>query len=362
MSTNTFLEFNRDLFLCNTIHDPQNLSDIVPVKMRDADGSLFKRTTVTDPHDRVFILPRNLLIDVPSNDPAYVHKYKDGVFKDNDVIYDFTIKVSDVPNDNRISDMNKWMDPMNEITYIDFAKNQNKYISPDYPLDIWIGSGDIDLSYNYFPAPPIETKGGKSNKKTVNKFGFSFNKDPIIANYITNLTKLIEKLQKDIEFKINTLNDKSKLPEHIIAAQKNIQTLRSTLEPYLKRSIFQFSHSSSTTGSEGTEGTTIHQDRARYVYTVKGGSLVKYDPGFVGKCKDYNLKTICPREDDQIRENCEICKNFQYRDWYDHNNPTQINLNARYDDATSEYQHMWLQTWNLGIGIMVLAYGIYYQL
>jgi hypothetical protein len=99
-----------------------------------------------------------------------------------------------------------------------------------------------------------------------------------------------------------------------------------------------------------------------YTFSVEGGSLVKVDRGFVGSCSDYNLKTICPTDDAQKQENCEICKNFQYRDWYDQNNPNQINLNARMNDATSEYLHMWLQTWNLGIGIIALSYGIYYQL
>ena len=348
----TFMEFNRDLFLCNAIHDPQNLADVVPLIK---DGSLYKRTTVTDPYDRVFILPHNLLIDVD--------KYKtDKVFYDGDIIYDFTIKISNVPNDNRISNMNKWIDPTNEIDYIYFAKNQNKYISPDNPVDIWIGSGDIDLSYNYFPAPDIEIKGTKSKKRTVNTRGFSINTDPIVAKYITNLTNLIENLQKDIQFKISILNNKSNLPQHIIAAQNNIRMLQYILAPYLKGDVFKLNYNSYSTGTDGTPGTTTNESTARYVYTVKGGSLVKYDPGFVGKCRDYNLKTICPRDDAQKRQNCEICKNFQYRDWYDKNNPTHINLNARYDDATSEYQHMWLQTWNLGIGIVVLTYGIYYQL
>jgi hypothetical protein len=97
-------------------------------------------------------------------------------------------------------------------------------------------------------------------------------------------------------------------------------------------------------------------------YTVIGGDLDILDSGSIGTCNDYPLNSVCPINDPKKKETCEICKNFKYRDWYDANNPTEISRNARYDDATSEYVHTWLQTWNLGIGIMVLAYGIYYQL
>lgn len=54
---------------------------------------------------------------------------------------------------------------------------------------------------------------------------------------------------------------------------------------------------------------------------------------------------------------CEICKNFQYRDWYDLN---QGSLRA-FSDVREEYMRAWLQSWNLGIGILFVLYGIYYQ-
>lgn len=97
-------------------------------------------------------------------------------------------------------------------------------------------------------------------------------------------------------------------------------------------------------------------------YTINGGDLDKLDSGSIGTCDTYPLNSVCPTDDLKKKEACEICKNFKYRDWYDANNPNEINNNAKYEDATSEYVHTWLQTWNLGIGIMVLAYGIYYQL
>jgi hypothetical protein len=54
---------------------------------------------------------------------------------------------------------------------------------------------------------------------------------------------------------------------------------------------------------------------------------------------------------------CEICKNFKYRDWYDSNDPATKNFN----DDREEYLRAWLQSWNLGIGILLLLGGIYYQ-
>jgi hypothetical protein len=179
-----------------------------------------------------------------------------------------------------------------------------------------------------------------------------------------NKTNNLRIVENEINFLTNFLKDKRNVPEKNKELTKTINNLKAQLASYSGQSVLKFNKSQSTSGSAGTPGETIiiKPAMARYVYTVKGGHLVKYDPGFVGECKGYDLKTICPRDDKQKRQNCEICKNFQYRDWYDQNNPTQINLNARYNDATSEYQHMWLQTWNLGIGIVVLAYGIYYQL
>lgn len=360
MSTNTFLEFNRDLFLCNTIHDPQNLSDVVPVKM--SDGSLFKRTTITDPRDNVYLLPPNLL-DHPD--------YKNGYFPDNLQIYDITINVNDLGSNPIINSMKKWayssnntnllQTLVNKRTYQEFANEIDKDILPG-TYDIWIGSGYIDISYNLIPKPSSNSAGTADSRRTTVTNSFSFNTDPIIAQNMMNQTNTIQKLENDIQFLINFLRDKTNLPQKINEAQDTLNNLRSQLASYSNQDIISLNQQTTTSGSEGTSGEVIDNDKARIVYTVKGGHLVRYDPGFVGECKDYNLKTICPTDDAQKQENCEICKNFQYRDWYDQNNPTQINLNARYDDSTSEYQHMWLQTWNLGIGIIALAYGIYYQL
>ena len=62
------------------------------------------------------------------------------------------------------------------------------------------------------------------------------------------------------------------------------------------------------------------------------------------------------------KENCEICKNFQYRDWFDDNEMNIHGTYAKNKDTSQEYIRSWLQTWNLGIGIILLTTGIYYQL
>lgn len=77
-------------------------------------------------------------------------------------------------------------------------------------------------------------------------------------------------------------------------------------------------------------------------------------------CKDIQMDTICDSvTQDNFKDvkNCEICKNFKYRDWYDSNDPA-----AKYfSDGREEYLRAWLQSWNLGIGILLLLGGIYYQ-
>jgi hypothetical protein len=75
------------------------------------------------------------------------------------------------------------------------------------------------------------------------------------------------------------------------------------------------------------------------------------------ECSDVTINTTCNTKD----LNCEICKNFKYRDWYDTNNSKNIYLLANHDDSKHEYFRTWIQTCNLGIGIIFLCIGIYYQ-
>jgi len=76
-------------------------------------------------------------------------------------------------------------------------------------------------------------------------------------------------------------------------------------------------------------------------------------------CKNTNIDTICNIKDNNFLsvKQCEICKNFKYRDFYDLN----IASIKAFSDAREEYLRTWLQSWNLGIGIIIVLYGIYYQ-
>ena len=74
-------------------------------------------------------------------------------------------------------------------------------------------------------------------------------------------------------------------------------------------------------------------------------------------CSNYSIYTKCLEQE----ENCEICKNFAYRDWYNQNNAKKIPILGNFNDSKAEYNRTWVQTCNLGIGIVLLSIGIYYQ-
>jgi len=375
----TFLEFNRDLFLCNSIHDPENLADIIPIKM--SDGSLFKRNVFTDPldnqkkyiitdqHDKVFILPKNYITDDDNQ------LYKTGYFPNNSVIYEFTMKERNMYNSSEELDkkkkmgvINKWKDDVTlRINYLYFANNQNDYISPENNIDIWIGSGYIDLSRNVIENPPTIIKGTAGTRGGSTTYSSSFSLDPSDKNIAKEMQKKLDAMQ-DLQNDLTTLRvslkDKSDVDKKINELQSDINDLKKKLASYKDKKSLKNSKSSNTFGTEGTPDIEINENDVRFVYSVKGGALVKYQPNKVGDCDKYKMTSVCPINPDnpQEQQNCEICKNFNYRDWYDENNQTNINRNARYEDSTTEYVYTWLQTWNLGIGISIMVYGIYYQL
>ena len=78
-------------------------------------------------------------------------------------------------------------------------------------------------------------------------------------------------------------------------------------------------------------------------------------------CANYPINAICTTDNNIERAKCEVCKNFAYRDWYDANNANNIRHFANHDDSKHEYSRTWIQTCNLGIGILLLSFGIYYQ-
>jgi hypothetical protein len=74
-------------------------------------------------------------------------------------------------------------------------------------------------------------------------------------------------------------------------------------------------------------------------------------------CNNTSTDTICKGNTFLDIKQCEICKNLKYRDWYDSN----VASTQSFSDAREEYLRAWLQSWNLGIGIIFILYGIYYQ-
>ena len=78
-------------------------------------------------------------------------------------------------------------------------------------------------------------------------------------------------------------------------------------------------------------------------------------------CANFPINATCTTDNNIERAKCEVCKNFAYRDWYDANNANNIRHFANHDDSKHEYSRTWIQTCNLGIGILLLSFGIYYQ-
>jgi len=74
-------------------------------------------------------------------------------------------------------------------------------------------------------------------------------------------------------------------------------------------------------------------------------------------CKNHPINKKCNSKD----ETCEICKNFAYKDWYIQNHSKSNSYVANHDDSKNEYFRTWIQSCNLGIGIIFLCFGIYYQ-
>ena len=334
MSANTFLEFNRDLFLCNTIHDPQDIDGTIPTITK---GNIYKKKRTIDPFDNIYILPKNHMDK---------EAYNNGIFHDTEII---STTYTDVHPEYYKGLY--WMG--SKIDYNKYITNLNTYLNGD--MDVWVGSGRVTLTITE-PKPIVisstSTEGTEGKSTTVTTAPSKNEMDKLLLAFSSLGLKGIEGI---INHEINLYNKGLSVNASFKDIQGKIVTLKKNVDG---------EYTTETTSTSGifAQSTQNSTNSTTYTYSVEGGSLVKLDRSFVGKCNDYNLKTICPRDDPQKKENCEICKNFQYRDWYDKNNPTQINLNARYDDATSEYHHMWLQTWNLGIGILALSYGIYYQL
>jgi hypothetical protein len=101
---------------------------------------------------------------------------------------------------------------------------------------------------------------------------------------------------------------------------------------------------------------TYYTATTQYIYQLSDNLYELIDIS----CANYPISTVCPTNS-QESANCEICKNFAYRDWYDSTNASSVKSFANHDDSKHEYFRTWVQTCNLGIGIFLLSIGIYYQ-
>ena len=285
----TFLEFNRDLFLCNSINRLNDQNDLVPTQYNN---NIFirgndKHRPFIDNNVNIYYLDKGFIDQTIMSQGSTM----DGNTRDH--INNGTL----ITTDQNIG--NIWIE--RKINYATYIQDLEKYSN----YDIYVGKGQIIR--NEIVSSDVTTQNTGNNYRPLSK---------------------VKEIPKNNGGKGSVWN-----------------RIRKRIFPKPKQ-------------SKKKESFTGNQIQ----YTVNGGDLDKLDSGSIGTCDTYPLNSVCPTDDPKKKEACEICKNFKYRDWYDANNPNEISNSAKYEDATSEYVHTWLQTWNLGIGIMVLTYGIYYQL
>ena len=346
----TLLEFNRDLFLCNSIHDPQNQTDIIPSYNS---GKIYKRSNITDPSDNIFILPPKYL-DTP--------KYKSGIYQNGDnIITTYNNTILDVS----YALGSGWKNAF--ITYDTYINNLERYLNGNN--DVWIGSGNITIEDIPPPtlAPTTTPMSTTQNNPVVSTTpspeptrSFKSIIDEKIVDVMPVYLNFMNRIS-DYETRIYAPEMEPGLDEDFNDIKRQLGLLKTSIRDYNKKNVppTPTNRSNSIT----TPTPTILQTHT-YNFKVTGGSLVRVNQGLVGDCSKYKLTSVCPinTDDNQEQQNCEICKNFKYREWYDNNQNIHINRNARYEDSTTEYVYTWLQTWNLGIGIGIMVYGIYYQL
>jgi len=359
----TLLEFNRDLFLCNNIHDPQNQSDIIPSYNN---GKIYKRSNITDPYDNIYVLGANYLDTT---------QYKSGIYKDGDII--ITAKKDTIAGMADYNTGYAWAEDPNvtptnpslfKVSYDNYIQKLDNYLNGKN--DVWVGSGKVVLEI--IPPPtPAPTTTSPTIITTSNSINITTTpaptqsaKEKMDEMIVGGLPPFLNIMNKVVDFEANQYNPNSvkDIDVEFEDVQNKILALKDTIHNYsLKKSPPE---TKVNNNSDTVPTTTPQSLTPTYIFRVKGGSLVRVNQGLVGDCDKYKLTSVCPinPDDPQEQENCEICKNFNYRDWYDNNQKTHINRNARYEDSTKEYVYTWLQTWNLGIGIGIIVYGIYYQL
>ena len=115
--------------------------------------------------------------------------------------------------------------------------------------------------------------------------------------------------------------------------------------------------------STPSNGAYLEFNRDQFLCNQLVGYAVKQNTDIPKKssdelCKDISTESVCNTKTDFLSiKQCEICKNLKFRDWYDSN----LSYTQSFSDAREEYLRSWFQSWNLGIGILFVLYGIYYQ-
>ena len=226
----------------------------------------------------------------------------------------------------------------------------------------------IDQKWNIYVRPlnPARDDGAKDViGSTIGPITGSSN---VIYYYKSGATGVVASENKYLnDAKFNMIKELSETKITYEHFYQNFQKYLKEYEVYVGPGEIKYIAVVSTT-TEYTDGSKVIVNTPEY-YSIVNGTLNWFDTNFKGQCKNYNLQTNCKKLDatdnndtQQNQETCEICKNFQYRDWFDENEMNIHGIYAKNKDTSQEYIRSWLQTWNLGIGIILLTTGIYYQL
>ena len=422
----TYMEFNRDLFLCNTLQ-PADASfssllfenttgnNVITYNNLKNATFYFIPKDPKDVTDQVFLTylgkpnkPFENLDDFISylqKSKYIISPYKNPPYEISGNVYDFL--------------------SLNKITYEIFLNDKHKY-----PIDKYIYAYTFGkLTKKVIEEPILPEKiikktyfeGFTGNKKGFGSIGDSFKKvgqgikdalekkkkaeqDAAAAAAVTEVNTNLKKMNKyveekdkdgkirivkdvtpetkaavatavaDLKNKINfniqkfpfTVLQDNKLKSVITVCSTPTNTIAKCIEaikPQLGNIIPMFQKFFTSSIFKKTEP-FIEGNEAYYKTTEKTIYQLsdKLYPVIDISCAKYPINAVCSdKTDKQDIRNCEICKNFAYRDWYDANNQNNIKSFVNHDDSKQEYFRTWIQTCNLGIGIILLSIGIYYQ-
>jgi hypothetical protein len=177
-----------------------------------------------------------------------------------------------------------------KIDYNTYIQNLDTYLNGD--MDVWAGSGRVILTITD-PKPPVvtttSTKGKAARSKTITT---APSRNEIDKLLLTLSSWGLTGIEGIIKHEINLYNKGLSVNASFRDIQGKIVTLKKNVGG---------DYTSETTNTDAVLGNTKQDstNSTTYTFSVEGGNLVKLDRSFVGKCKDYNLKTICPRDNAQ---------------------------------------------------------------